>query len=185
MLHEASHLPSTARKRRIEEIGDVLRPNKLPRLQRLDELEPNKDRSIAVALKQIPSVLSSTSVVTMQGQGVGSHSNMAIVKSNSDPNQIDVVYGNDEFANKLSICKLPSYIPLSSASADITVRPSSYDSGRYLCTLAVNSKSAPVYESDGRGAAENLPVVVWKDTLAMRVSPWSGRLIEEKRDADI
>lgn len=161
----------------MDDTGDVSWPAKRRHL----DLKSRNDRSVSMALSQIPSVLSTTSVVALQGHGKGTNDKVAIVNSKSHPNQIDVVYGNEDFANRLSVCKLPSHVPLGSTSVDITMRPSVYDAGRSVCTLAVNSKSALVYESDERGAAEHLPVVMWKDTLAMRVSPWSGHLIESKK----
>ncbi|KAL1850418.1 hypothetical protein Daus18300_012952 [Diaporthe australafricana] len=172
---EIASIQASARKRGIEDEHGVA-PERTTKRQRLicEDTNSNMDRSVAAALNKIPSVLSTSSVAALQGKRGDTPSDIALVKSHTQPNQIDVVYGNKEDARMLSICKLPSHIPLHSASADIMVCPSSYDTSRSVCTLVVNSDSAHVYESDDRRAAENLPLVVWKVTLALRENPILG-----------
>lgn len=140
-------------------------------------------KSVARTLNQIPSVLS-TSVVSLDDRRGGSPGDIALIRSQDDPKQINIVYGNKKDANSLSICKLPRQIPLESTSAKITIDPMSADPGRSICTLVMNSNSARLYESDERRAAQHLPLVVWKDTVALRVSPESGYLMPAGQDPE-
>ncbi|KAJ4406621.1 hypothetical protein N0V82_010087 [Gnomoniopsis sp. IMI 355080] len=178
VLPQVSCLQSSTRKRAIGDAGDISQPTKRPHLVQPKDVESNNDRSVAWALTQIPPVLSTSSVVSLQGQASGANGNVAIVSSKSHPNEIKVLYGNGNAANELSICKLPSYIPLESASINIAMRPSSSADGRPVCTTVVNAGPVSVYESDVRGAAQHLPVVMWKDSAALRVDRWSGHLLE-------
>lgn len=178
---ELLHTQSSVGKRGSSDIGNVSPPTKRPRVLQPRDLKPNAERSVAMALKQLPSVLSTASMVALpDDQGLGAQGNVAIVNSKKRLHQISVIYGNEHSANELAICKLPNYIPLESGSVDIAIRPSSYDTGHSVCTTVVSSKPGSAYESDERGAAENLPVVIWKDTRALSVKPWSDHLIDTK-----
>lgn len=178
VVREVSHVQSSARKRVADDTDDVGLPTKQLRSLQPKELHSNMDRSVALALNQIPSVLSTSSFVALQGQGSEATGNFAIISSKNHPNQINVVYGNEGAANELSICKLPRHLPLECASVDLAIRPNSHDAGSSVCTTVINSKSMSVYESDERNAAECLPVVIWKDTRALSVKPFSGRSIQ-------
>lgn len=185
VLPEKPRLQGNAQKRPIDDRDDVSRPTKRLQLLPLKHSESNMDRNVAAALNKIPSVLSSSSVVALQGQGHEPSGDLTLISSKSHPNQIDLVYGNENEAGEMSICKLPSHIPLGSASVQVAMRPNSHDGSRSICTMTVNSNPARVYVSDERGAAQHLPLVVWKDVLALRMSSWSEHLISPNQEPSL
>lgn len=179
-LSSASHESANTRQKRAidNDDDDDDRPNK--RLQPLDgDARCNTDST--VALSQLPPVLSTSSVLALQGENSALSGNIAILQSRSNPRQIEITYGTEENSRTLSICKFPDHIPLQSSTAKVTMSTNSDTKPGSLCTLVVNSESACVSVSDEPQAAEHLPLVVRKDVRSLDFSPISSRFIRPPR----
>lgn len=120
---------------------------------------------LSILTDNLPNAITTGTVVVSTDS---KRTNTAVTYQRIDSNGVVVAQDNSSGSHKVTITRLPPHLLGRSTAATTSLPIRSSESTASYCTTILTSSTEPTYASDEVSVAQHLPVVLRKDTRALR-----------------